>query len=328
MRYRALLAMALVGILVAIALIVSGVVTSHAVLLALGCAAVVSAVGLLLLMTVRYARVAAAKATSTEALVLKALGHADQIPKGIPEEVRKDIEDLRADLKNEVGRATGRLMNGMKTTLRHDVIRDTAALLTLHDLVDVEGEHVPLTSWSALPATVLLLVQYVRDLPENAVVVEFGSGASTVWMALEAKRRGCGTRIISLEHDADFAAVTQRALGHNGVAELVEIRVAPLAPLATRHGAQLWYSPQTWQDLHDVDLVFVDGPPGGTGPHARYPAVEAMAGRLGSGALVVLDDTDRDDERAALAAWLELESPTGRAELFEERERTSVIRVP
>jgi hypothetical protein len=49
----------------------------------------------------------------------------------------------------------------------------------------------------------------------------------------------------------------------------------------------------------------VDGPPGyGEGMAAsRYPALPALRGKLAPGALVVLDDAEREPEQRILAQW-------------------------
>jgi len=245
---------------------------------------------------------------------------------GLDTELRRAREQVDRIRRRVDGQAKER--RDEQRVSRHDSIRDAAALLALHDLLPTPAEHVPLTGYSALPATVLHLVQQVAELPAGSTIVELGSGASTVWMALAAMQRDDGISIVSLDHDAEFARVTRRSLARNGVADLVDLRVADLVPMSTAQGEQLWYSPETWQSLSNVGLVFVDGPPGATGPMARYPALEALSSTLAPGALIVLDDTERPDERAIVEAWLAMDLPRGAAEIVELRERTTIIRVP
>lgn len=224
--------------------------------------------------------------------------------------------------------ALGRGPTSIQSRVRHDVIRDTSALLTLHDLYPTPGEHVPLTSWSAYPATALMLTEHVRELPAGSAVLELGSGATTVWMALASRRRGGDVRIVSLEASADFAEVTRTAVRRNAVDDLVDLRVAALDEVTTKHGAQQWYEAPAWNDLTGIGLLFIDGPPGGTGPNARYPAVELLAERLAPGAVVVIDDADRDDEKAMLADWLALERDGRHPEIIEVRENATALRMP
>ena len=56
---------------------------------------------------------------------------------------------------------------------------------------------------------------------------------------------------------------------------------------------------------HNIDLLFVDGPPRKTQNNARYPAVRFFKSKLNSGALIILDDADRVDETQIQKMWLE-----------------------
>jgi hypothetical protein len=53
-----------------------------------------------------------------------------------------------------------------------------------------------------------------------------------------------------------------------------------------------------------IDLLFVDGPPKATGPQARFPAIPVLLSQLSDDALIVLDDTAREDERAISDRWV------------------------
>ncbi|MGI9528709.1 MAG: hypothetical protein ACR2NG_03285 [Acidimicrobiia bacterium] len=51
--------------------------------------------------------------------------------------------------------------------------------------------------------------------------------------------------------------------------------------------------------------MIVDGPPGTTGPLARYPAVPILFDRLSPSALIFLDDAYREDEQESVRRWLD-----------------------
>lgn len=250
------------------------------------------------------------------------------------QQIRRELSEVKSalrELRRDVSATRGSLRpgpGGLRSTLRQEVLRDTAALLTLHDMLPVSAEHVPLTSYSALPDTALLLVQQVRELPPGSTVVEVGCGATTLWLALAAQHRGGDIRIVSLEGSAEYAEVTRRALERNGVAEHVDIRVAALVPIETKLGSQQWYDPAEWSDLDGIDLLFIDGPAGGTGPMARYPVVEQFAERLARGARIVVDDVHRADEQEMVKAWCELLVDGKHPREAETRERTVLLRIP
>ena len=52
-----------------------------------------------------------------------------------------------------------------------------------------------------------------------------------------------------------------------------------------------------------IDVLIIDGPPGIPNANTRYPAIPLLYDRLQPGALIVVDDTIRADERKAMASW-------------------------
>jgi predicted O-methyltransferase YrrM len=136
-----------------------------------------------------------------------------------------------------------------------------------------------------------------RDRPR---VVECGSGFSTLELARLVRERG--GRLVSLEHDAFWAGRVREHLAAAGLAGTAEVVLAPLEA-----GAGLpWYAAAALQSLPDhIDVLLVDGPPAfepGSGL-SRYPALPVLMERLAAGAVVVLDDIDREGEQRVLEAW-------------------------
>jgi len=316
MRYLGIVGALAVGYAIGVGLIVAGVLVDGRGLVAAGIAVVALFAGASFLLLLRYARHAA--------------GAAD----GLSDRLASSLRSTEGRLVKRIDGVDQRLSrsdSGMKDRLwmlRSDVIRDTAAQLALHQLLPVPAERMPLTDFSALPATVLNLVQHVRELPAFSTIVEIGSGQTTVWMALEARRRDAGLRIVTIESDAGYAATTRRILERNGVADLVELRVVELTPMATAFGEQLWYDRSAWEDLEEVALLFVDGPVFKVGPKPRYPVFEAFRGRIAPGGLVIHDDIYRDGMAETLEAWQALDIGGRSPEIVEERERTAVLRFP
>lgn len=192
-------------------------------------------------------------------------------------------------------------------------------------------QHLPhATSFAASVETQSALIETALDLPEDALIVEAGSGFSTLRLAAAAARNGRKWRIVSLEHDARYAAET-RAMLESAVdvdvdATTADVRTAPLT--RTRIDGELydWYAPSAWEDLHDIKLLFVDGPPASIRVHSRYPALRLLKGALADSAIVVLDDVVREDEQSVLEHW-ESEMDEGES-LVRERlvDRTVFLR--
>jgi predicted O-methyltransferase YrrM len=136
-------------------------------------------------------------------------------------------------------------------------------------------------------------------------IVELGSGVSTVVIARLLRERG--GRLHAVEHDDAWLAWVSSQLEYEGLTDLVRLVHAPLAADPVAHDGLGWYDRDALDALpaEGIDLLLVDGPPAdqpGT-EQARYPALPALADRLGPEATVVLDDASRPGEQSILEAW-------------------------
>ncbi|WP_445258568.1 class I SAM-dependent methyltransferase [Nocardioides aurantiacus] len=159
-------------------------------------------------------------------------------------------------------------------------------------------------NWAATAPTILFIIDRVLGDPERETILECGSGASTVWAAAAFRKRGHG-HVYSIDHDPEFAEVTRRNLRTHGLQDWATVIDAPLTQVdVPGRDPMPWYDVAGLPaDLPGVDLLFVDGPPRPTGPQARYPAFPVLRHLLAPGALVVLDDTNRRDERDIAKSW-------------------------
>jgi predicted O-methyltransferase YrrM len=139
-------------------------------------------------------------------------------------------------------------------------------------------------------------------MEQPRVIVECGSGASTMWIGRALCRVGEG-RLISLENSAEWIAVVTAMLHYEGLSS-VEVRHAPMEPIQVAGQVQPWYAASVLADVEKIDLLLVDGPPGRTSKLARYPAVPALRDKLRPGAVVMLDDCHRRDEKETMRRWL------------------------
>ena len=177
-----------------------------------------------------------------------------------------------------------------------------------------EGHSWPVSADFAL-CVMQQLVLHAYDL-----VIEFGSGMSTVivakTLALVSERKNIAqTPFISFEH---LESYYQQTLRHLQQADLDQRAHLALAPLLE------WQAPddQIYQfyDCHKTltrlahnhvrlgtrILVIVDGPPGATGPHARYPAGPLLLQHFPDAHIdFLMDDYIREDEKEVAKQWLE-----------------------
>jgi predicted O-methyltransferase YrrM len=197
--------------------------------------------------------------------------------------------------------AVDRVVAGVDKDLKR-TFRQVEALHNLYAVLPIEHSLPASRGWPASPDLLLLLVDLI-DRHRPTVVVECGSGLSTLCCALAMRRFGIDGRVIALEHLAEYAAQTDELLRRHGVADLAEVRTAPLEPFEAGEGTTPWYARAACEDIEGVGLLFVDGPPGKLGPLARYPALPVFVDRLAPGAQIVLDDFARPAERGLVDRW-------------------------
>jgi predicted O-methyltransferase YrrM len=165
--------------------------------------------------------------------------------------------------------------------------RQTEAFIQLSNLMQFKSAIPPTRSWAASPDLLLLISEIVKK-NKPALVVELGSGVSTLVCAKSGARK-----VISIDNSEQYGGKTRDLLKEHKVRG-VEIRIAPLRPYA--NGSE-WYEVSLLKDLKKIDLLIVDGPPGSKNPEARYPALREFKDKLSAKAIVIIDDVNRDGER-------------------------------
>ena len=185
-----------------------------------------------------------------------------------------------------------------------DVVQETQATRELFSQVTMTRAPMPSCGGWAMDASSMLALLHLVRKTRPRLIIECGSGSSTIWMAYLLEELGRG-RIVSLEHDAQYAEHTRAQLSLHELERRGSIVDAPLIPLDNLPGAPVWYDLSNIPaGLPEIDLLLVDGPPAYVGKQARYPAVPVMESRLANSAAIVLDDTGRPDEQAVLERWI------------------------
>ncbi|WP_306215371.1 O-methyltransferase [Actinoplanes sp. RD1] len=217
------------------------------------------------------------------------------------EKERLSAGDRHQELKQTVTRGLRQHSHGTDLLLRGQS-REIEAMFQLFADFTPRAPMPSSGDFALNPSDLLDLLHLVR-LRRPGLVLELGSGTSTVWLAYALEQ--AGGRLVSLDHDPEYAARTREMLDAHGLAAVAEVRTAPLADLTADGRTYPWYDIEQLADLHDIDLVLIDGPPAATGPDARYPAMHALESRLAPVATVVLDDANRTDEQEAVRRWTE-----------------------
>lgn len=240
---------------------------------------------------------------SLERSTEEAKAHVDTAVAGVESGLKGGLAELQEALVQQ-GEMVRWLQRNLASLTRHTrrIPGDVQAVL---QLVTQHPPAAPLPDvggWAMEPPTLVRLVDTVlRHRPR--LVVECGSGTSTLWIA-RALHEGGGGRLVAFEHEVEYLEKTKALLLEHGLLAYVDLRHAPLVDTATPRGDFSWYDIAA-DDVEEIDLLLVDGPPGATGPHARYPALPVLGDKLAPGATVIVDDVSRRDEQEMVEYWLE-----------------------
>lgn len=134
----------------------------------------------------------------------------------------------------------------------------------------------------------------------GARVFEFGSGASTIWLA---RRAGS---VISVEHDADWCKIVRSQLRRRSDLAPVTMRLVPPDPVpggealyrSEKSGARgaefMAYASAINAEAEQFDLIVIDG-------RARQACLAHAESRLAPGGMIVFDNSRRSRYRQAIS---------------------------
>lgn len=164
---------------------------------------------------------------------------------------------------------------------------------------DPAAPHVPLSTGASLGETAFAKVLDVLRAHGPRVFVEFGSGRSTARFATEFPEAS----LLSLDHDPFYAGETRDFLARTPATAHVDLQLRPLR-------WQRWYglpfrsyAPGAFPER--IDTVLVDGPPVLGNHRGREACLYQIWDHLDVGALIVLDDCKRPQERQIVANWMQ-----------------------
>lgn len=192
------------------------------------------------------------------------------------------VHELIYEVKDQVVDSTNKLADRL--------LKQMQALQLLHRYFPSSDLVLSVGGWAASADFLVVLAEYAIE-HKPAVIVECGSGTSTLVLALCTQRNGVG-HVYSLEHDVEYAAKTRRRLEAAGLSNLVSVIDAPLE--------SGWYTTGAVPNL-EIDMLIIDGPPQLDDGLARYPAGAALLTKLKG--VAFLDDADRPAERETVARW-------------------------
>ena len=198
-----------------------------------------------------------------------------------------------------------------------DVYHQIEAFVSLTNTLKMRQPLPPMRGWAVSPDFANVLVGLIRERRPRRIL-ELGGGVSTLVAAYCLEEIGEGS-IVSLDHDAAYAEATRRNLRRHRLERLATVLHAPLITVQAAAQEYRWYDCSALSKDGEFDLLVVDGPPAGSQPEVRYPALPLLMKRLSATAAILLDDAGRGDERAILERWLREFPEFAREDLATEK---------
>lgn len=181
-----------------------------------------------------------------------------------------------------------------------DTVRQLEGIVYLYNRLQPDLPLPPFNKATIKPDFAERLAGDVMSRPAP-VIVELGSGVSTAIVGLCVKKLGSG-QVLSYDHEEKYAGLTRRMLSQHNVDTFAGVVHAPLKARRVGDRDWLWYDIDV-SSLPMIDVLLVDGPPRDTQALARYPALPLLWDKLKPGAMIYLDDGNREDEQEIARRW-------------------------
>ncbi len=168
-----------------------------------------------------------------------------------------------------------------------------------------------------------MLKQQQRDVLENRRLVNSNATPSSQeWLDGTAIPSDIDLhkRVFTFEHNMHYQEQTAAMLRQSGLERVVNLVHAPMVDYRYQGEDYLYYDcdpelariAKLYEGKSPRILVLVDGPPGPTGPNARFPAVPKIINALSNAKLeIIMDDYVREEEKEIFKNWKAILSKRG-----------------
>ena len=157
-----------------------------------------------------------------------------------------------------------------------------------------------LNDYAASPDFLYEIIHIIEKYKPK-VIIEAGSGVSTLIASYSLKKYNPGGQIISFDHDKLYADITSKEIEKHDLQKYSKIVYSKLIEYS-EHGFQ-WYNIEEINDINNIDLIIIDGPPSKLDKYARYPAIPLLLSKMSKNAIIILDDAARILEQKVIAKW-------------------------
>lgn len=165
----------------------------------------------------------------------------------------------------------------------------------------------PIDFFAGWAASSELASTYIKEIlrKKPSIIVEAGSGVSTIVAGYVLKRFSIPGKVVSLDHDEKYAEFTREQVKMHGLEEFCEVVHAPITTFTISGKTHKWYDVSKFDfQKNSVDVLLVDGPIEKLQKSARYPAYPIMKEFMAENAYIIVDDAKRMDEQNMVSEWM------------------------
>jgi predicted O-methyltransferase YrrM len=202
-------------------------------------------------------------------------------------------------------------MKNIKNKIKNYLTTNTKK--NIHDIYALEKLsplNINYSVWTSSAIRPSAIVKILNEIIVNnkKIIIEFGSGLSTIYIAKTLKKMG--GKLYSIENDENWIEIVKKMLKDDGLEDCVHFIHAPLKPSSLSLNNLDWYDENLLNNLkrdEKIDLVLVDGPMAFSKDIelSRYPAIPLLHNNnhLGEDTTIILDDINRNGEEKILRLW-------------------------
>lgn len=194
-----------------------------------------------------------------------------------------------------------------------NVLKQMESYISLKYYIDIPLHY---HDWPVSADIALYMLKEIEKNDYN-LILEFGSGTSTVLFANMAKQKqnnnGEVVDVVSFEHSSEYRDLTKKELNFYNLDHFADVQYTPLEDFNYNDSNFKYYSCKSiFEKLSEKNqynkiFVLVDGPPEFTGKLARFPAMVYLLEFFSDKEIhIILDDFNRQDEKDIVYKWEKL----------------------
>lgn len=212
-------------------------------------------------------------------------------------------------LVNEISKSNRESHKNTKQLTHHSKKADDIYAMSILQPLLSDLPYLPFNGGALRPICMAYILNEII-INQREMVLEFGSGLSTIVMARLIKRNNLKTRVVSIEHNEKWSSILQNYLENEGLQEFVKIVTVNLKDTETPLGVVKWYDYEKFSPvISDIkfDFVIIDGPPanGEEIQYSRFPSLFKLENNLAADFCLILDDANRKGEQELVKYYRE-----------------------